>query len=149
MSRSIENGSMTHVRYAHSSRPAKIDVKCPRCGFLARAEKDSEKGRGAVIGDLAPSWNLSDWRVTCLSCPLRLEGLAYAELPALFYSLDGVWAWNRGHLSALLRYLRREPLPDEPYAWLMAYVPGEWKRHKASTAKLLAKLAQRPTGPTQ
>ena len=146
MSRSITNGSSTHARYGHRSRPKRLDVKCPRCGYLAKAEKDSEKKSGAIIGDLSPTWEISDWRVTCLSCPHRIDSLAYEDLPELFYSQDefGVWAWNREHLFTLLRYLNGESMQDDPYAWFLAYVPGKWKKQKTQSIISLEKMYKRP-----
>jgi hypothetical protein len=89
MQRSKNNGSLTHVRYGHSSRPRLIEVVCPYCGGLAQASKPSESDfRSEIVSDLSPTFHIDDWIVKCLSCPKKIDGIAYEKLPPLFYS-DG------------------------------------------------------------
>ena len=88
----------SHVRYDHSSRPRVYDVACPKCAARASAHKDSETEMGNVIGDLAGTWHLDDWRITCLSCDYRESDAAYAQLPPPFFRVTSrgtnLWAFN-------------------------------------------------------
>jgi hypothetical protein len=96
------------------------------------AAKVSERNGPTLIGDLSPGWNVAAWTISCLSCAYRAHDLAYDGLPKLFWELAvgdiGVWAWNRDHLVFLAKYLTGDAASDDPYAWLGAYVPGDWQR---------------------
>jgi hypothetical protein len=143
MASAISNGSLTHVRYGHACRPRLLEVACPRCSCLAIACKPSEKD-GTLIGDLSPSWRLHDWEISCQGCAYRAAALAYQDLPACYWSFDvagmTVWAWNREHLDFVRRRLLRQTTDSDPYAWLGAYIPGEWK---ASASRVAAEIAKR------
>lgn len=123
----------THVRYGHAHRPREMEVRCPRCGGLARARKASEVDSRLSVMDIgSPGWNLEDWEVACTACPHRAAGLAYEALPDLYWSFEigesCVWGWNREHLAFVRRCLLGRPEREEPYAWYEAYVPREWKK---------------------
>jgi hypothetical protein len=141
MSSSIDNGSWTHVRYAHACRPRDIDVACPRCRARARASKVSELASPSIIGDLSPSWGVSDWTVACTTCPHRAADLAYKDLPDLFWKTTvgdlEVWAWNRDHLVFLTKYLNGDATKDDAYGWFAAYVPGAWHKKRERIAKVI------------
>jgi len=113
------------VRYGHDSRARDLEVVCPRCGGRARAFKPSEEKGGVIVGDLSPAWNVADWRVSCVACPYRADGVAYQTLPELFWQFavgrTHVWAWNRDHLTFLATYLDGdETAVNHPYGWLAA-----------------------------
>lgn len=131
MRSSIDSGGLTHVRYAHGSRPTRIDVACPACGELAVSRLQNSEELAAVLGDLHPAWRVGGFDTTCLSCPNRLRSVTLEQLPPLYWRFDvgdlSVWAWNRDHLTFLLRLLSGEECRDNPYAWLETYVPGAWK----------------------
>lgn len=126
------NGGRTHVRYAHAHRPRDLEVRCPRCGGLARARKPSEEGCRFLVVDVgSPGWNVDDWAITCTACPHRASGIAYEALPECYWSFEVgesvVWAWNRDHLAFLRRCLLGRMEREEPYRFFEAYVPREWK----------------------
>lgn len=137
----IDNGGLTHVRYAHACRPRDLDVQCRRCGALALARKPSEVNAPLLIGDLSPSWRLADWYVTCPACAHREENLSFDELPERYWRVEVggicVWAWNRAHLAFLAEYLDGAASQDHPYAWFGAYIPGEWKRHAGDVVRAI------------
>lgn len=141
MSRAINNGSSTHVRYGHSCRPRDLDVQCPSCGHRALANKVSERNESTLIGDMSPGWNVADWTISCLSCAYRAHDVAYDHLPKLFWDFTvgdiGVWAWNRDHLAFLAKYLSGDRTSDDPYAWLGTYVPGDWQRIGRRIARVM------------
>ena len=148
MTRSIDNGGPTHVRYAHRARPTRVDVVCPACGERAEARLGCPDGVGAgtsaVVGDLSPEWSAGGWSTTCLSCPKRLSGTTYEGLPPLYWRFEvgdcAVWAWNRAHLAFLLRVVSGvggagqggagQGGAGEAYGWLATYVPGAWKSRR-------------------
>ena len=143
MQSSKNNGSLTHVRYGHTSRPRLIEVVCPSCGCLAQATKPSESAfKGEIVGDLSPSYHIDDWRIVCLSCPKRMDGLAYKELPKLFYSEGelGVWAWNTDHANCIIDYLSNKDTSNNPYHWFMTYVRGNWKQKPDKAISELKKM---------
>jgi hypothetical protein len=141
MSSSIDSGGWTHVRYAHASRPRDIEVACPRCSARARASKVSERNSPPIVGDLSPTWNLSDWTVVCTACPYRAADLGYEGLPPLFWTTTvddlEVWAWNRDHLVFLSKFLNGEAADHDEYAWFGAYVPGAWQRNRTRILKVI------------
>lgn len=132
MPSSKRNGSLTHMRYGHKSRPRLIDVICPSCGCLARATKPSEENLSSmIVFDLSPSYHLDDWTIKCFSCPKRMKDVPYKELPDLFFSrgdLD-VWAWNIDHAKFITDYLSGNDTSSNPYNWFTTYVRGLWKKH--------------------
>lgn len=132
MASAISNGSLTHVRYGHASRPREIDVVCAGCGGCAHASQPTEQRHAIVVSDLSEAWSIPNWRTSCPSCPYRASGLAYEALPELFWRFTvrdaEVWAWNRDHLAFLAAFLGEEDVAGHPYSWFAAYVPGVWKR---------------------
>ncbi|MFL0798703.1 MAG: hypothetical protein K6L73_14570 [Cellvibrionaceae bacterium] len=138
-----KNGGLTHVRYGHFSRPRVIEVVCPSCGALASASKPSEREfKSEVVGDLSPTNSLNDWEVVCTSCPKRISGLAYKDLPGLFYSAGELdtWAWNTEHMNCILLCLRRENTESNPYHWFMTYVHGKWKKNPDKAIRSFKKM---------
>ena len=138
----------SHVRYDHSSRPRVYDVACPKCAARASAHKDSETEMGNVIGDLAGTWHLDDWRITCLSCDYRESDAAYAQLPPPFFRVTSrgtnLWAFNRGHFVMLLRLLDGDPISGDPYEWFATYAHGDWlrKSNRVGLAKQMRRLLE-------
>lgn len=132
------NAGLTHVRYGHSCRPREIEVRCPRCGALATAQKVSEVGGPELVGDLSPSWSLDDWEITCSACPFRRSGVSYDALPPRYWCFEVgrvvVWAWNREHLAFIRRYLLDDSNDLERYVWLGTYIPGDWKANARQVA---------------
>lgn len=146
MNRYKSNGSLTHTKYGHKSRPKKLHVSCPSCGALAEGSKPSESsGAGIMVSDLSPSFNVNDWEVVCFSCPLRLKGLSYEDLPRLFFTSDilDVWAWNLDHAKCVIKYLSNEDTAKNPYNWFMAYVSGNWKKKSKKTVLELEQMLKK------
>ena len=148
---SKNNGSLTHVRYGHTSRPRRLDVICPSCGSLAHATKISEDGYNElIIGDLSPSFQLNDWDIKCMSCPKRISNLAYEELPKLFYSegaLD-IWAWNGDHATCIIDFLSGKDTSKNPYHWFMTYIRKEWLKKPIKAISELKKMHNQSLQPT-
>lgn len=144
---SLTSSGLTHVRYGHGCRARDLEVVCPRCSALAKAHKPSEKDESLVVGDLSPSWGLADWVVVCSGCPFRAANLRYRDLPPCYWCFDvgsiSVWAWNRDHLVFIRRYLQDQAHRDDPFAWLGAYVPGEWKANADRVCKAIANAVER------
>lgn len=137
-------GGLTHIRYGHACRPARIDVRCRRCAGRAIATLPGETAR--LIGDMHPRWNPAGpwWTVQCAMCLAREPDVAYRDLPPLFWQASfrhgALWAWNREHLGFLIRYLQGAPADAEPYGWLAAYVPGRWKSAAPEAVQRLSRL---------
>ncbi len=133
---------LTHLRYDHNARPRELDVACPRCTASCRALKPSERGRPVVVMDMDPTWNKPDWRFGCSECGLSKEGIAYKDLPPLYYQVEvaGVrlWAWNREHLALLAMVLNSESVDGHPYEWFATYAKREWLQGSARAALLRA-----------
>lgn len=140
---------MTHIRYGHNRRPTLIHVRCPRCGSRASATKPSESGMGLVTDDLCGTWHLSDWVVTCSTCPFRLVDGAYEALPPLYFEDEGIFAWNRDHLQFISLHLSGCDTTSDPYHCFATYIRGEWLRHRAQSIKTVARLLSRDTIPRQ
>lgn len=131
MQSSKMNGSLTHVRYGHTTRPTCLEVLCPSCGERAFAKKPSEvKFKSCLVSDLSPTYRVEDWEIKCHLCLHRASGIAYESLPDLYYSGNklNVWAWNTDHAKCIIKYLSGQDTSDNPYDWLMTYVRGEWKK---------------------
>ncbi len=139
---SINNGGLTHVRYGHACRPKLLEVVCPKCKSMAKAEKESERDYGTIIGDLSPSWNIDDWIISCTQCFHKESGISYDDLPKLFFSGGelNIWAWNKDHLTFLIKYLSGQSIKGDRYEWLSTYVPGRWKQQKDRTIKIMKKM---------
>jgi len=143
VTRSIDNGGATHARYGHRSRARDLDVVCPQCGGRALATQPSASDSGVIVGDLHPAWGLADWTVSCSRCGHGATELSYERLPPLFWMLESgtetVWAWNRDHLAFVAAVLEGQDVRSDPYAWLAAYVPGNWKRDGKRVARTIRK----------
>lgn len=134
---------VTHVRYGHKCRPTVLDVCCTRCGGRASARKPSESEMGVIVGDTCGTWHLADWMIRCVSCPLRVTGLSYSDLPALYYEEDGFYAWNRDHLLFLADSFHGHDTSGNPYGVLGTYIKGEWLRHKKKSIRTIGNLLSR------
>jgi hypothetical protein len=98
---------------------------------------------GAIVGDLAHTWHIDDWIIQCVSCPKRLTGLSYNNLPPLYYEEDGIFAWNRDHLLFIADSLYGRDISGNPYVFLRAYIHGDWLRHKKKSISIIKKLLSR------
>lgn len=137
----IDGSGLTHIQYAHRKRPTLLHVTCPSCGDRATATKTSEdEFTSGLSGDLSGTWHLDDWNISCPSCGWRATGRPYDDLPPLFYSEDGLLAWNREHLDFLERHLNQEDTDGDRYSILAAYIRGEWLRKRDQSLRTIRRL---------
>ena len=108
----MSGSGWSHIRYDHKSRPKILDVACPSCGSKAIASKPSEESlEGVVVADLSPSFPINDWQIRCVECTYRKSGVAYNNLPALYFSGGSfdTWAWNSDHAACISSYADSNP----------------------------------------
>ena len=133
-------GSFSHPRYAHENSPSRIEVRCPKCRGRAIADRiplpiDARPGRGPAIPP-EPKWKL-----VCTACSHRADETAFEDLtePYIQVSARGetLFAWNREHLSMLLRLLRGESVQGDPYESYATYCRGSWLKKGDALAKAI------------
>ena len=140
----IDGSGLTHVQYAHSRRPTLLHVTCPSCGDRASAKKPSEtEFASGLSGDLSGTWHLDDWIISCPQCAWRAIDRAYDDLPPLFYTEDGLFAWNYEHLRFLERHLRHDPTDGDRYTSLASYIRGEWLRRRDQSLRTIQRLKKK------
>jgi hypothetical protein len=123
-----------HAVYGHDNTPHQLHVVCPTCG--SKAEARNSRWVHAKAGA---------FEVRCPACLYRRLGLAYSELPPLYYRVSvgrtELWAWNRDHLMELLSIL------NDPHvrgaSIIRVYVRREWLIRRRALAKAInTKLRQ-------
>ncbi len=134
-------GGLGHVRYEYEHRPAKIDIKCPKCSALAFAK---ENGEHTFSGDLSDNWNSSPFSILCTKCLYREENLSYQQLTEPYYQIEGrgeiLWAWNIEHLQMIYKFLKDEPIKNHKYEFFHTYIHGDWKKYKQFYIKAIEKF---------
>ncbi|WP_143484380.1 hypothetical protein [Pseudoalteromonas piscicida] len=134
----MTGSGINHVRYDHSSRPTLLHLSCPKCNGRCLSRKQSESADKIIAGDCNTAWHTDDWMVLCESCTYRIHGLAYEELPPLYYQVSArghnLWAWNKQHLLMLKKLINAKSIKDDPYEWFATYAHKSWIKKKNRAA---------------
>jgi hypothetical protein len=151
----------THVRYDHYNYVSIVHLVCPKCQKRAKAILILQTGEPyseLLFGEFQAR-DLKSWKITCESCPLRLEIPFPREVPSrhraksilwkpysvlgnFYYKIElmGFWAYNIDHLEAIVKYLEGTLNMDNPYYFVVtSYVRGVWKMNKKKLLNLIRK----------
>lgn len=88
-----------HSRYDHRQRPARLDVRCPRCAGLTLATPipgaHPAQQDMRIASDTGPLWN-QPFALRCTACLYRASDVPYERLPPLFHQISvsgrSLWA---------------------------------------------------------
>ena len=148
MNSSIDNGGITHVRYAHKHYPKIVELKCNKCGSKMVATNHNVPED--VVHFIDTSLLEKKWSVVCLNCTFRAE-LSWLKLKEydlwLTTEIRNIkfWSWNIGHLKMIVKKLNKADLKSDKWSFFESYIPKEWllKFNKASEIRKIEMLAKK------
>ena len=116
--------------HEHDQTPPQLHVVCPTCAkrAVARHRGWTNPQRG-------------EFEIRCPECLFRKSGVAYRDLPPLYYRVAArgseLWAWNREHLTQLLEILEAPSHRKNSLPIARLFVRREWLLRRKEMAKAI------------